>query len=652
MISKKRTYIHISAMLVFLLSMRLGATPKQVTIDVSSLMGQAFELEVSLYDNSGVIGDTWVLLDDIVYGSQGEDFEDGTTGAFDDSLNPDSVNATEGNLLGDGDYVLRIDEDPGVTPTITFMDFTLSDAGLLSFTFDMVASTTAGPFGYDELVFCIVDPVTLQPLVPGLTIDFGDVLAADYEGITSAEQHTLSIGSTDGGSVVTPGEGDFDYIQYDNPVYTIVPIAAVAEPCHHFVEWTGTAVAAGKVADVTSPTTTVSVDADYTLQAVFAINEYSVSLSVSAGGRIVQPGGGDFIYDCGTDLLLKAEATDPLFEFAGWTGSLFRPTDRTVLKIKHDHHIRATFLSVLETIYVDDAAAGDPSPFDNTESDPAENGTAEHPFDSIQEAIEVAKTGATVVVRDGTYWECIDFMDKAITVTGFEPESAEAVCHFPVIHGNGEGPVVTFLSNDHPEATLTGFVITGGYGDRAGGIYCGGSCPTIAHCLIVGNRSTSSPSGGGAVFCRDSSPVLANCTLAGNFNRGSRGGGFSCIKSTPVLMDSILCDNQPNALYVDDQSETTVSYCNIEGGFPGQDNLDVDPAFVLCGYWANPANLSQPLEPWDPEAVWIEGDYHLQAGSPCIDAGNPTASAESEPEPNGGRINLGTYGGTDQASSS
>lgn len=43
------------------------------------------------------------------------------------------------------------------------------------------------------------------------------------------------------------------------------------------------------------------------------------------------------------------------------------------------------------------------------------------------------------------------------------------------------------------------------------------------------------------------------------------------------------------------------------------------------------------------------GNYHLRSVSPCIDAGDPTDPVLSEPDPNGGRINLGRYGGTDQA---
>jgi hypothetical protein len=78
-------------------------------------------------------------------------------------------------------------------------------------------------------------------------------------------------------------------------------------------------------------------------------------------------------------------------------------------------------------------------------------------------------------------------------------------------------------------------------------------------------------------------------------------------------------------------------------------------------------DLNIVVEPNNPNAVWIEGDYHLksQAGrwdpnsgewviddvtSPCIDAGDPNTPVSDEPEPNGGIVNMGAYGGTIEAS--
>jgi len=75
----------------------------------------------------------------------------------------------------------------------------------------------------------------------------------------------LTISSTSGGSVTTPGEGSFQYDQG-----SVQPIVATPDPGYHFVGWTGTAVDAGRVADPNATSTTVTMDAGYTLQAAYA----------------------------------------------------------------------------------------------------------------------------------------------------------------------------------------------------------------------------------------------------------------------------------------------------------------------------------------------------------------------------------------------
>jgi hypothetical protein len=112
-----------------------------------------------------------------------------------------------------------------------------------------------------------------------------------------------------------------------------------------------------------------------------------------------------------------------------------------------------------------------------------------------------------------------------------------------------------------------------------------------------------------------------------------------------------------------------VTYGDVQGGYAGEGNIDVDPCFVAPGYWADPNGPSVILGSEDPDAVWVPGDYHLmsQAGhwdrdgegwvqdevtSPCIDAGDPNGPIGAEPFPNGGFVNLGAYGGSAEASRS
>ena len=74
------------------------ATPYTVTLDISFLIGPDMELELSLFDNDAVLGNSYVLIDKVsILNSSGmaigpglRDFEDGTLQGFDYSLNPAS----------------------------------------------------------------------------------------------------------------------------------------------------------------------------------------------------------------------------------------------------------------------------------------------------------------------------------------------------------------------------------------------------------------------------------------------------------------------------------------------------------------------------------------------------------------------------------
>ncbi|MBN2128922.1 MAG: PASTA domain-containing protein [Sedimentisphaerales bacterium] len=324
-------------------------------------------------------------------------------------------------------------------------------------------------------------------------------------------------------------------------------------------------------------------------------------------------------------------------------------------------------------IHVDDDAPADPGPGNSDISDPAENGSPEHPFDRVQEGIDSATDGDTVLVLPGLYLGGIDLGGKAIVVTsllGIDPNAPEALGSIDctMIDALGGGPVATFANGEGPDCVLKGLTLIGGEARSGGGILCESSSPTISHCVIAGNRATRYGGGGGGVDCYRSSATFVNCTIADNY-AGEPGGGVTCEQSDITFASCIIWGNAPDALSVTSGEAPSVRYCDVEGGWLGTDNIDVNPGFTWPGHWALISNLHVPVDPATPGAVWMHGDYHLQSrsgrfdpvaknwttdptDSPCIDAGDPTSVWSTEPAPNGGRINIGAYGGTAEAGKS
>ena len=308
-----------------------------------------------------------------------------------------------------------------------------------------------------------------------------------------------------------------------------------------------------------------------------------------------------------------------------------------------------------DVIHVDDDAARIAGPGD----------PRERPFRRIQDAIDVAGDGTLIFVHEGTYRETIDLLGKRITLTGFNPDKPGAVA-WPVIDGGGAGPVVSFTRGEDANCVLSGFVITGGGGHSTGAILCSASSPTIANCLIVGNRATGL--NGAAVCCMSSDATFANCTISGNC-AGGAGAALRLIDSTVTVVNSILWGNMPAEILADANSRPTIRYSDVAGGRQGQDCIDADPLFAQIGTWVTSSRRGVTPGTDDPNAVWLMGDYHLQSQigrynsgrqkwvldqmtSACIDAGDPCSPVGYEPAPNGGIINMGVYGGTTEASKS
>jgi hypothetical protein len=392
---------------------------------------------------------------------------------------------------------------------------------------------------------------------------------------------------------------------------------------------------------------------------------FSLSISSTRGGSVVEPGEGVFSYEYGQSVALDAQA-DPCFVFAGWSGTICSEQNPETILVIEDEQVRASFVSTLDVIHVDDDGPGDRRPGDSTAGDPAENGTREHPFDQIGKAIEVAAEGATIYVQPGTYRESIDSMGKGIEITGENPDDPNEM-GWPVIQGAAGKPVVSVANGTGADCLLRGLVLTGGNGRLAGAVWCSRSRLTMSNCLAVGNRASDPTSA--AIYCADNSSVtVVNCTVADN-STGVMGAIIASGDSQVAAVNSILWGDPWREIVQLDTGQVSVSYSAVAGGWSGPGCTNADPLFAGAGYWANPNDPSAAVGPNSHEAIWVWGDYHLRsragrwdpkaqnwvqdsATSPCIDAGDPGTPVGREAPPNGGIVNMGAYGGTTEASRS
>ncbi|MFA5291587.1 MAG: SBBP repeat-containing protein [Phycisphaerae bacterium] len=161
---------------------------------------------------------------------------------------------------------------------------------------------------------------------------------------TTVNVRSLTTSTTAGGTVSTPGIGTFWYTKEAN-----ADIAASPNTGYSFVNWTGTAVTAGKVADPNSPNTTVTMSGNYTICANFDTSQKSLATSASAGGTVSTPGIGTYWYARNTDANVVALPNSGYF-FVNWTGTavtagkVANPSSpNTTVMMSSNYTIRANF---------------------------------------------------------------------------------------------------------------------------------------------------------------------------------------------------------------------------------------------------------------------------------------------------------------------
>jgi len=285
-----------------------------------------------------------------------------------------------------------------------------------------------------------------------------------------------------------------------------------------------------------------------------------------------------------------------------------------------------------EIIYVDDDAPADPAPGNPGVSDPDEDGSPDHPYGDLEEAINSATQRDIILVKDGIYpgLRLYSDDDKALSIC------SESGSHHSIIDAGGLSYGVYFYRIS-ASTQFQGFTITNA---SSNGLICYKSRPTIQNCRVVGNQW-------GVYVLNPGHPIIRNCLIAANaFGASIRNGGSATfsnctivqnglmgsygvyVQNSPgtVIHNSILwgngADQDPQVVMTGSSGSLTVTYSDVQGGPDGIQAYGVHSVQWGPGNITSDPLLTDPDGPDDDPATWQDNNYRLRACSPCLDAGD------------------------------
>ena len=220
----------------------------------------------------------------------------------------------------------------------------------------------------------------------------------------------------------------------------------------------------------------------------------------------------------------------------------------------------------------------------------------EDPKEQLQKAVDAsagtpAYVGAGVSMSTGGVWR----------ISGCVFEGNEAS------HLGGAARIIN-CSNEE-QVDLVGCIFLDNRAADGGAISVTSSTPRIENCVFARNEAVT----GGAIYhigcCSPTpGPLWVNNTFWGNVSEQGGAIHASATSCSPVIVNGVFFHNTPEQITTwtgDDLG--SVGHSLVQGGYPGEGNIDGDPLF------------------WDAEGL----DLHLAPGSPCID------SADGDPAPPG-----------------
>jgi len=221
-----------------------------------------------------------------------------------------------------------------------------------------------------------------------------------------------------------------------------------------------------------------------------------------------------------------------------------------------------------------------------------QDGTSDYTI--IQDAVNAAVDGDTVLVWPGTYTENVDIVGKNITLGSlFLTTGDEAYIDSTIIDGNQTGSCVVFRA-DVGDGILTGFTLQHGSGymvydnyPAGGGVAIHESIAKITNCIVKDN--TAYEGGGGIAIWRADTQII-NCTIKNNFSN-KYGGGIHCIMySTGFISGSNIINNHA---YRSGGGIAIAQDCSIDFDTVNLSNIYLN--FAMLGNDIHKASFDMPM---------------------------------------------------------
>jgi hypothetical protein len=247
-----------------------------------------------------------------------------------------SYSITANFELNEGWYSLTISSIPGGSVTEPGEGTSIHAASTVV---DLVAEPSEG-YRFVKWTGDVGTIPNVNSAATNITMNSSYSIAANFE--PDEGWYSLTISSTEGGSVTEPGEGTSIHA-----ASTTVDLVAQPDEGYQFMKWTGNV---STIADANAAETTITMNDSYSITATFETWHPKplvlLVISSTEGGSVTTPGEGIFRYPLGIEVNLVAEASSG-YQFANWSGDVNTIDDvdsaSTTITMDNSYFIRGNF---------------------------------------------------------------------------------------------------------------------------------------------------------------------------------------------------------------------------------------------------------------------------------------------------------------------